>query len=102
MFTISPQGSKGYGAKIPNCKFTEEDFECIYDLSVFDKDNLEEHTYKLLVVFGSRVGFRGQKEHYKLEKHQIGTGFFPDSHAVWPGLEWWGVVNWGNLKTHML
>lgn len=32
----------------------------------------------------------------------MGHGFFPDDHPHWPGLEWWGVIDWGTFKTHQL
>lgn len=69
---------------------------------MFDEDNLLQHCCKVLIIFGSRFGFRGKNEHYTLELHQVGHGFFPDDHPLWPGLEWYGIIDWGTFKTHHL
>ena len=57
---------------------------------------------KLFVIFGSRMGFRGGTEHSELQMSQIGSGYYPDDHPLFPGLEWWGIVDWGIFKTHHL
>ena len=33
---------------------------------------------------------------------QIGSGYYPDNHSMFPGLEWWGIIDWGTFKNNCL
>ena len=68
---------------------SEEDIEKI-DLSIFDETNLPEHQMKIAVGLGSFIGWRGNNEQVKMTKDMITSGYFPDDHPLFPGVEWWG------------
>lgn len=102
IYIYTNQGKLGYGKKNKNCKVQDQDMKKFYNLSIFDEANPQEHQQKLMTIFGAFMGFRGGEEHWKLERSQIGSGFFPDDHEIWPGGEWWGVTSMGEFKTHQL
>ena len=92
----------GYGRRSVGCRVLDHDRFRFYDLSIFDENDNIQHCRKLLIIFGSRVGFRGNKEHRQLERHHIGSGVFPPDHPIFPGVEWWGLVSWGPFKNEVL
>lgn len=96
------QGPKGYGKKNVNCHIKPDEEYLLYDLSVLDENDNVIHCAKVLIIFGSRFGFRGKNEHYQLRLDQIGWGYYPDDHPDFPGLKWWGVLDWGNFKAQYL
>ena len=80
---------------------TEQESEQI-DLGKFDETDLRQLQIKLMVGFGALMGFRGNDEHTLLLFSQIGTGKFPDNHALYPGMEWWGLTHFSQDKTMKL
>ena len=94
-------GDEGFGARNPNCAMTEEESFKV-DLAKFDETDLRQLQIKLMVGFGALMGFRGNKEHTNLMFSQIGHGYFPPNHPVYPGLEWWGLTSFLMDKTSKL
>ena len=72
------------------CENEEEDINKI-DISKLSEDDLYEHQCKVLIIFGMCFGFRGDQEHTFLTMPEIGHGFFPNNHPLYPGKEWWGL-----------
>ena len=85
------QGSEGYGQRDPACALTEEE-SALIDLSLIKEDKLVNKQIKLMVGFGALLGFCGSDEHTYMMFHQIGSGFFPADHPLFPGTEWWGLT----------
>ena len=81
---------------------SDEDSHKLYDLSVFDESDPKQLIQKLLIIFGSRVGFRGASEHYDLKRSHVGKGFYPPHHNLFPNLEWYGLVDMGPFKLQQL
>lgn len=46
---------------------------------------------KLIVIFGSLFGFRGNKEYINLKRCNLVTGVYPDNHDCFGGMTWWGL-----------
>ena len=88
---------EGYGKRDENARFTEEEAQLV-DISKFNEDILEEHQEKCLIIFGCKMGFRGDDEHTYLMICQIGTGVYPSNHPLFPGYEWCGLISMGNEK----
>lgn len=72
------------------------------DISVFDESCLHQFQEKMLIIFSTCIGFRGSKEHTYFKRCQVGSGFFPSNHPIYPGYEWWGLVEFSADKTHKL
>ena len=71
-------------------------------MSIFDESCPPDFTRKLLVFFGTMLGFRGSDEHHSMTITQITHGFYPPDHPYFPNDEWWGIDNLGEMKTHQL
>ena len=72
------------------------------DISVFDESDLAQFQEFFLIIFSTCVGLRGCKEHVNMLRSQVGSGVYPSNHPNYPNYEWWGLLNYGNEKTHKL
>lgn len=73
-----------------------------FDLTKFDENCLKQHQMKMLVGFGTLLGFRGNNEHTNMLLSQIGTGRFPNDHPLFPGYEWAGLKHFYRDKSQEL
>ena len=85
------QGNEGYGKRDPTCTLTEEESRLL-DIAKIDETVLINKQIKLMISFGSLMGFYGSDEHMYMKWHKIGTGHFPPDHPKWPNVEWWGLT----------
>ena len=92
----------GYGRKNKNVKVSDEDANKLYDLSMFNETDPKQMIQKLLIIFGSRVGFRGATEHYHLKRCHVGKGYYPPHHNLFSNLEWYSLVDMGPFKNQQL
>ena len=59
-------------------------------LAMFDESDARQHQMKILFGCGAKWGFRGQKEHWKLEVMDVIKGEFPEGHP-YQGTEYYGL-----------
>lgn len=57
-------------------------------MTIFDEDDLVQLQEKALMICGTKMGFRGSKEHTFLTTDQIISGHFPKDHPDYPGMLW--------------
>ena len=59
----------------------------MYDISLFNEDDNNEHQMKCAFILGCQVGFRGNTEHREFCYTTIKKGKYPANHEQFPGKE---------------